>query len=57
MAQSRAKQVTGALAEATGRSDEELRLALTVAAVLGAVFAALRFLNFLAELGSRIRRH
>jgi len=57
MAQSRAKQVTGALAEATGRSDEELRLALTVAAVLGAVFAALRFVNFLAELGSRIRRH
>jgi molybdopterin converting factor small subunit len=57
MAKSRTKQVTGALAEATGRSDEELRLALTVAAVLAALFAGLRFLNFLAELGSRIRRH
>jgi hypothetical protein len=55
MAKSRARQITGTLAEATGRSDEELRLALTVAAVGAALFAALRFLNFLADLGSRLR--
>ena len=56
MAKSRARQVTGTLAELTGRTDDELRLALTVAGVLTALFAALRFVNFLAELGSRLRR-
>jgi hypothetical protein len=56
MAKSRARQVTGTLAELTGRTDDELRLALTVAGVLSALFAALRLVNFLAELGSRLRR-
>ena len=56
MAKSRARQVTGTLAELTGRTDDELRLALTVAGVLTALFAGLRFINFLAELGSRLRR-
>ena len=51
MAKSRARQVTGTLAEATGRSDDELRLALTVAAALAAVFAGIRFINFLENLG------
>jgi hypothetical protein len=56
MAKSRSRQVTGTLAELTGRTDDELRLALTVAAVAGALFAGLRFVNFLADLGSRLRR-
>lgn len=55
MAQSRARRVTGTLAEATGRSDDELRLALTVGAVAAALFALLRFVNFLANLGARFR--
>jgi hypothetical protein len=42
--------VTGALAELTGRSDDELRLALTVAAVATALFGALRLVNYLAGL-------
>jgi hypothetical protein len=56
MARSRAKQITGTIAEATGRSEDEVMLALTVGALLGTLFAALRFVNFLAELGSRLRR-
>jgi hypothetical protein len=56
MARSRAKRITGTFAEATGRSDDEVMLALTVAALLGALFAGLRFVNFLVELGSRLRR-
>jgi len=55
MAQSRARRVTGTLAEATGRSDDELRLALTVAALAGTLFGLLRFVNFLANLGARFR--
>jgi len=55
MARSRARQVTGNLAELTGRTDDELRLALTVAAVAGGLFAALRLVNFLANLGARFR--
>jgi hypothetical protein len=55
MARSRARQVTGAFAELTGRTDDEFRLALTVAAVVGTLFAGLRFVNFLADLGSRLR--
>jgi hypothetical protein len=43
--------VTGTLAELTGRSDDELRLALTVAAVVAALFGALRLINYLAGLG------
>jgi hypothetical protein len=55
MARSRARQITGNLAELTGRTDDELRLALTVAAVVAGLFAALRFVNFLANLGARFR--
>ena len=51
MARSRARRITGNLAELTGRSDDELRLALTVGALLAALFAGLRFVNFLAGLG------
>jgi hypothetical protein len=51
MARSRARRVTGTLAELTGRSDDELRLALTVAAVAGALVGALRLINYLAGLG------
>jgi alkylhydroperoxidase/carboxymuconolactone decarboxylase family protein YurZ len=56
MAQSRARRVTGPWAEATGRTDDELRLALTVAAVLAGVFALLRLVEFLANLGARFRK-
>jgi hypothetical protein len=55
MARSRARQVTGNLAELTGRTDDELRLALTVATVAAGLFAALRLVNFLANLGARFR--
>ena len=54
---SRAKRVTGALADATGRSDEELRLALTVAAIAASLFAALRLLAWLGDLGSNVLGH
>ena len=47
-----ARRVTGALAEATGRSDDEVRLALTIAAVVAGLIAALRLLKALGELGS-----
>ncbi|GAA1974182.1 hypothetical protein GCM10009798_39280 [Nocardioides panacihumi] len=47
-----AKRVTGALAEATGRSDDEVRLALTIAAVVAGLIATLRLLKSLGELGS-----
>ena len=47
-----ARRVTGALAEATGRSDDEVRLALTIAAVVAGLIAALRLLKWLGELGS-----
>jgi hypothetical protein len=55
--QSRAKRVTGALADATGRSDEELRLALAVAAIATGLFAALRLLEWLGDLGSNVLGH
>ena len=51
---SRAKQVTGALAEMTGVPDEELRLALAVAAVAAGIAVALRVLKALDDLGSNI---
>ena len=44
--------MTGALAEATGRSDDEVRLALTIAAVVAGLIATLRLLKSLGELGS-----
>ena len=51
-------RVIKGIAEGTGRSDDEVRLALTVAAV-GAVvgaslFAALRLLKLLGDLGSNV---
>ena len=49
---SAARRVTGALADATGRSDEELRLALTLTVVVAGLFAALRVVRFLGDLGS-----
>ena len=52
-----ARRITGALADATGRSDDELRLALTAAAVLAGVFAALRLLKFLEDLDSDLFTH
>ena len=51
MARSGARQVTGALADWTGRSDDELRLALTVAGAAAALFAGVRFVNWLANMG------
>jgi hypothetical protein len=46
-----ARRVTEALADATGRSDDEVRLALTLAVVLAGLFAAVRLLKLLADLG------
>lgn len=51
-----ARQVTEALADATGRTDEEVRLALTLAAVAATVGVALRFVRFLADLGTDVLR-
>ena len=51
---SAARRVTGALADATGRSDDELRLALTMAVVLAGLFAALRLIRFLGDLGGDV---
>jgi len=53
---SKASRVVGALADATGHTDEEVVLALTVgaaaAALMSAMFVALRLLDYLEELGS-----
>ena len=53
---SKASRVVGALADATGRTDEEVALALTVGAaataLMSAMFFALRLLEYLEELGS-----
>ena len=51
------RRVSGALADATGRSDEELRVALTVAAVAAGLFAVLRLFQFLGDLGSNVLGH
>jgi hypothetical protein len=56
MAKSKAKQVTGALAEMTGRSDDELRLAMTVAVVVAGLIGVLKLINFLEGLGGRGHR-
>jgi hypothetical protein len=53
-ATSGARRVTEALAEATGRSDEEVRLALTVAAVLTVLLAASKLLTRLGDLGADV---
>jgi hypothetical protein len=51
---SAAARVVGAVADATGRSDEEVALALTVgaaaAALMSALFAALHLFGYLEEL-------
>jgi alkylhydroperoxidase/carboxymuconolactone decarboxylase family protein YurZ len=52
-----ASRVTGALADATGRTDDEVRLALTVAVVAAGLMAALRLLTFLGDLGSHAFGH
>jgi hypothetical protein len=49
-----AGQVTHALAEATGRSDDEVRLAATVAVGAAVVFAGLRLIEWLVDLGSNV---
>lgn len=49
--------MTGALADATGRTDEELRFALTVAAAGVVVLAVLRLLDRLQNLGFTVIRH
>lgn len=54
---SAARRVTGELADLTGRSDEELRLVLTVAAAGGLVLVAIRMLRALMDLGSNIGPH
>jgi len=48
------RRVTGELADLTGRSDEELRLVLTVAAAGGLVVLATRTLTTLMDLGCNI---
>lgn len=49
-----ARRVTGALADATGRSDDEVRLALTIAVVVACLFAVVRILKLLADLGADV---
>jgi hypothetical protein len=55
------RRVTGALSDATGRSDEEIRLGLTLsvtAAVLGScLVAALRVIRSLDRLGAVAAGH
>lgn len=48
------RRVTGALADATGRSDDEMRFVLTLTMAATSLLAVLRFLRFLADLGIRI---
>jgi hypothetical protein len=52
----KASRVVGVLADATGRTEEEVALALTVgaaaAALMSAMFWALRLLDYLEELGN-----
>jgi hypothetical protein len=45
------KRVTEGLADATGRTDEQLRWALTVAVAGAGLVGALRLLDYLDELG------
>ena len=49
-----ARRVTGELADLTGVTDDELRLALTVAGVAAGLFAVVRLLKFLGDLGSDV---
>ncbi|HEX5860369.1 MAG TPA: hypothetical protein VFY58_00910 [Nocardioides sp.] len=54
---SAARRVTGELADLTGRSDDELRLVLTLAAAGGLVAAAIHTVRVLTDLGSSFRAH
>lgn len=51
---SAARRVTGELAGLTGRTDDELRLVLTVAAAAGLLALAIRMLRVLMDLGSDV---
>ena len=48
------RRVTGQLAELSGRSDDELRLVLTLATAAALVTVALRMVRTLTDLGSNI---
>ena len=48
------RRVTGELADLTGRSDEEIRLVLAVAAAGGLVVVATRTMTILMNLGCNI---
>jgi hypothetical protein len=48
---STAKRVVGTFADATGRTDEQLRWALTVAAAGAGLISALRLVDYLDKLG------
>jgi alkylhydroperoxidase/carboxymuconolactone decarboxylase family protein YurZ len=52
-----AGRVTGAIADATGRTEDELRVALTVAIFAAGFIAALRLLKFFGDLGSHAFGH
>jgi hypothetical protein len=54
---SAASRASGALADATGRTEDELRLAMTVAVVAAGLIAGLRLLKFLGDLGSHAFGH
>ena len=56
MARTGARKVTGPLADWTGRSDDELRLALTLAGAAAALFAGVRLVEWLADLGQALGR-
>jgi hypothetical protein len=51
------RRVTGELADLTGRSDEELRLVLTIGAVGGLVTVAIGTVRTLMDLGCTIGAH
>jgi hypothetical protein len=50
-------RITEALADATGRSEDEERLALTLAVVGAVVTATIRVLEFLGNLGLKAFRY
>ena len=54
---STARRVTGTFADATGRTDEQLRWALTVAGAVAGLVGALRLLDYLDRLGLLGSRH
>ena len=54
---SAASRVSGALADATGRTEDELRVAMTAALVAAGLIAGLRLLKFLGDLGSDVFGH